>query len=260
MKKISELTAATSVNDADVVAIVQDGTTKQLPKSLLNIPNDIVNSDGKINLTANGTVLGTGVELPKIEIDTQMSDESVNPVQNNVIKEYIDGLSNYRLIADITLEEDVERISLAKDTDGNPLSLKDVFVLFIGKFANTSTAETLSLSFNNGYVYQMFSNFNITGDKLCGLWARSKRMFKTNTYGVYQSFYPKNLCLNFTNENKGQGLMANNCDTKSDISLVATSTYFPVAKIYNIVFGCFYDTNLLSTGSRILILGVDDNE
>lgn len=63
MPKITELPKATAVNDTDIAVIVQDGETKQVPKSML---------------------------APTVPIDTEMSDTSENPVQNKVAKAYTD--------------------------------------------------------------------------------------------------------------------------------------------------------------------------
>lgn len=63
MPKITELPKATAVNDTDIAVIVQDGETKQVPKSVL---------------------------APTVPIDTEMSETSENPVQNKVAKAYTD--------------------------------------------------------------------------------------------------------------------------------------------------------------------------
>lgn len=63
MAKITELPKATAVNDTDIAVIVQDGETKQVPKSVL---------------------------APTVPIDTEMSETSENPVQNKVAKAYTD--------------------------------------------------------------------------------------------------------------------------------------------------------------------------
>ena len=63
MAKITELPKATAVNETDIAVIVQDGETKQVPKSVL---------------------------APTVPIDTEMSETSENPVQNKVAKAYTD--------------------------------------------------------------------------------------------------------------------------------------------------------------------------
>lgn len=63
MPKITELPKATAVNETDIAVIVQDGETKQVPKSVL---------------------------APTMPIDTEMSDTSENPVQNKIVKAYTD--------------------------------------------------------------------------------------------------------------------------------------------------------------------------
>lgn len=87
MAKITQLPKATAANDADIIPIVQDGETKQIPRSLLvPAPLDDLQIDGNhLQLTANGETVGDGVDLPKITIDSELSDASENPVQNRAV-------------------------------------------------------------------------------------------------------------------------------------------------------------------------------
>lgn len=89
--KISELPVAEKVNNEDVFPVVQAGETKKAPKEALQIPDDVnITADGNVVLLVNGEKIGEGVPLPKIEVDTEMSDTSENPVENKVAKAYTD--------------------------------------------------------------------------------------------------------------------------------------------------------------------------
>lgn len=64
--KISELPKATAATDEDIAVIVQDGETRQIPRKTFvgTVPDDLNITDGKLQLTENGKVVGTGVQLP----------------------------------------------------------------------------------------------------------------------------------------------------------------------------------------------------
>ena len=89
--KISNLPSATSVGDEDVIPVVQNGTTKKLPKGALALVDDVIIENGKIYLVVSGKKIGLGAAIPQLYIDEKMSDTSTNPVQNKVAKAYVDG-------------------------------------------------------------------------------------------------------------------------------------------------------------------------
>ncbi len=64
--KITKLPKATSVTNDDVTLVVQDGETRQIPRTLLAPfpPDDIQLDGGTLHLTANGVPIGTGAQLP----------------------------------------------------------------------------------------------------------------------------------------------------------------------------------------------------
>lgn len=64
--KITKLPKATSVTNDDVTLIVQDGETRQIPRTLLApFPPDGIQLDGgTLHLTADGVPIGTGAQLP----------------------------------------------------------------------------------------------------------------------------------------------------------------------------------------------------
>ena len=59
-----------------------------------------------------------------------MSDTSENPVQNKVVKKYVDEKTenSERLIYDNTLTEPVSSISITNDMDGNVFSVKNITI------------------------------------------------------------------------------------------------------------------------------------
>ena len=158
MPKITELPKATSVNDTDIAVIVQDGETKQVPKSVF---------------------------APTVPIDTEMSETSENPVQNKVAKAYTDektkatptditltdnllqltangkavgeGVtiqSGLRLINSITVAdgETATMLKISKDVDGASFSLQNI--MFAARL-NLPTAQkvTIRLRTNDGGRY-----------------------------------------------------------------------------------------------------------
>ena len=66
----------------------------------------------------------------KTVIDAEMSDTSENPVQNKVVKKYIDEKAekSERLIYNNTLTEPVSSISITNDMDGNVFSVNNITI------------------------------------------------------------------------------------------------------------------------------------
>lgn len=161
MPKITELPKATAVNDTDIAVIVQDGETKQVPKSVL---------------------------APTVPIDTAMSDTSENPVQNKVAKAYTDektkatptdvtltdnllqltangeavgdGVtlpSGLRLINSISVSdgETATILKISKDVDGANLSLHNI--MFAARL-NLPSAQTVTIRLrtNSGSRYLVY--------------------------------------------------------------------------------------------------------
>ena len=50
-----------------------------------------------------------------VNIDTEMSETSENPVQNTAVKAYADGLAKYRIISDVTITEDIDTYTISQD-------------------------------------------------------------------------------------------------------------------------------------------------
>lgn len=245
MAKITELPNATAVNDTDLVPIVQDGETKQIPRGLFiqTPPDDLKITNNLLQLSANGEAVGAGITVAT----PTFVESTVNSLAENL---------KYRVIADITLTEDTQKIEITKDDEGSAFALKSVFVLFRGKFTKTAACN-MFYAFNGGQIYQMYSQFSPIADKYYGLWARSERIgtFETSsgTTSIWQSFYPQSLCTNFLDVGTGQGLAGNNTEMKGDICVRSYNTACSVK------FGCYTDATLMAAGSNILIVGVDND-
>lgn len=64
--KITQLPKATAVTDSDIAVIVQDGETRQIPRTLLAPPppDGLQLNGDTLHLTAAGVPIGTGAQLP----------------------------------------------------------------------------------------------------------------------------------------------------------------------------------------------------
>ena len=90
--KISELPQATELTGEELVPVVQNGETKKVTRAdfVGDVPDGIVIKDNTIALFSNGKKIGESAPLPKITVDSELSNESKNPVQNKVIKGELD--------------------------------------------------------------------------------------------------------------------------------------------------------------------------
>lgn len=84
--KITQLPKATAVTDSDIAVIVQDGETRQIPRSLLapKPPDDITIDNGVIHLTADGKPIGTGTPLPVPPDGLQVADNILQLTKDGV--------------------------------------------------------------------------------------------------------------------------------------------------------------------------------
>ena len=101
----------------------------------------------------NGIIIGSmsrGNSL-KTVIDSEMSDTSENPVQNKVVKGYIDDKTKQgHLIYQTTLTEDVHRISISKDSSGQEFLLNNFAVIVcIPASPTLNILAYLALKINN---------------------------------------------------------------------------------------------------------------
>ena len=139
----------------------------------------------------------------KTVIDAEMSDTSENPVQNKVVKGYIDDKTKQgRLIYQTTLTEDVHQISISKDSNGQEFLLNNIAVIVcIPASPTLNSFSYLSLKINNFIPY---NNQTVIAkgeegkkhvvifrcDRDNGLWSR---MAGTGLNQIYTDFYMPSL-------------------------------------------------------------------
>ena len=139
----------------------------------------------------------------KTVIDPEMSDTSENPVQNKVVKGYVDDKTKQgRLIYQTTLTEDVHQISISKDSNGQEFSLNNFAVIVcIPASPTLNSFSYLSLKINDFTPYnnQTVITKGEEGkkhvviyrcDRDNGLWSR---MVGTSLNQIYTDFYMPSL-------------------------------------------------------------------
>ena len=139
----------------------------------------------------------------KTVIDAEMSDTSENPVQNKVVKGYIDDKTKQgRLIYQTTLTEDVHQISISKDSSGQEFLLNNIAVIVcIPASPTLNSFSYLSLKINDFIPYnnQTIITKGEEGkkhvvifrcDRDNGLWSR---MVGTGLNQIYTDFYTPSL-------------------------------------------------------------------
>lgn len=190
-----------------------------------------------------------------VNIDSEMSDTSENPVQNKTVKAYADGLTKYRIISDVTITEDIDTYSISQDSNGKEFDLRKMFFLFIGKFNAALNNKSLSLRTNGGYQYLMYKGFTLTEDKECAFWLEAENFLRTDENSGIKSTYSATLLQQFAN-GIAQGLSGNNVAVNSDISFQKKNKNYP-HPMSEIIFGVHNGTIKMKSGSRFILLGID---
>ena len=190
-----------------------------------------------------------------VNIDSEISDTSENPVQNKVVKAYADSLAKYRVISDVTITEDIDTYKLSQGSNGKEFDLRKLFFLFIGKFNDALSNKALSLRTNGGYQYLMYKGFTLTADKECALWLEAENFLRTDENSGIKSTYSATLLQQFTN-GLAQGLSGNNVAVNSDISFQKRHQNYP-HPMGEIIFGVHDQTIKMKSGSRFILLGID---
>lgn len=135
----------------------------------------------------------------KTVIDPEISDTSENPVQNKVVKGYIDDKTKQgRLIYQTTLTEDVRQISISKDSSGQEFLLNNFAVIVcipasptLNSFAFLSLKINDFIPYNNQTVITKGEEGKkhvviFRCDRDNGLWSR---MAGTSLNQIYTDFY-----------------------------------------------------------------------
>lgn len=94
---------------------------------------------------------------PSVAIDTAMSDTSENPVQNKVVKGYIDDITTLRKIRRIELgeSETASQFTVSTDENGNAINLSIVYITahFIFEAADTNATIRIRTSAADGRYF-----------------------------------------------------------------------------------------------------------
>lgn len=85
--KISELPQATELTGEELLPVVQSGETKKVTRDELvgGVPDNISIEDNTIALLSKGQKIGEGAKFPQITVDSELSAESENPIQNKAV-------------------------------------------------------------------------------------------------------------------------------------------------------------------------------
>lgn len=197
--------------------------------------------------------------VPHDSVETYKSVFGYDKVEAYAYLQDVENLApkGYRLIRDITLEEDVQQIDITTDNSGNQLKLKGVFIRFMGMFTATASNQSFVLRFNSGSWYQMYDFYNVTADRLYAHWIKSERM-NTPTTDMWLSAYPFELCKPPIGELVNSQGLADMCRTvHSDIAWFDGGN----RSINRIGYGCASVGGAnMKAGSRIVIWGIDDDE
>lgn len=161
--------------------------------------------------------------------------------------------SKYRIIRDITLEQDIKEVYITTDENGNTFKLKSVFIMYYGKFTGVNL-PWLFLRFNGGEIYQMYygmKNSSISTEQYYRHWIKSDRYGSSNSgETIWQSIFANRL-LNGT----GQGLYEDNADLASDLGFATIGN-----SVTEIGYANTTNENTFATGGRIIFWGIDDDE
>ena len=88
------------------------------------------------------------------DADSELSDESTFPVQNQAVKKALVALENkmpvlnkWQLLTKITTTEDIAQVEITQDMQGNPFSVENIVILIrgVGSAANTSGSKEFQL-------------------------------------------------------------------------------------------------------------------
>ncbi|MGN0562390.1 MAG: hypothetical protein ACI4K6_06245 [Candidatus Fimenecus sp.] len=253
--KITELPKATAINDTDIAVIVQDGETKQVPKSVL---------------------------APTVPIDTEMSDTSENPVQNKVAKAYTDEKTK-ATPTDIVLTDNILQLTVNGEIigDGVTLPKQESRVLF--DTVLTQDTRTLFIDKDLSGAYFNLSEYNVfffgkitpnTSFYLNSFYTLAGKQYLTCYSGAHTTDGSKNTLFHLHVRKDGvllKGVFPDTIietadtdlitggsfSTKNEKSTCAYASTFADSGIKNITFGVRTSGVDMLEGSRIIVTGVD---
>ena len=231
MAKITELPQASTVTGEDIAVIVQDGVTKQVPRSVLvhDAPDDLLLTDRLLQLGVGGTAIGNGVQLPQETME---------------------------LWNDITLNEDVDTIEITQTDASKQINLKRAFLIFMGQFSAAN--PSVRVRANGGQIYQAYSKVTAPADTDCTWWITIDKLAP----GIFSSTYITTAITNNTatpsNPNL-QGLSTAIQPTARDMAFRAMENADVYLHIRSLLVS-LGTGQTLRAGSRILVYGVQDTD
>ena len=197
--------------------------------------------------------------MASMVIDESPAQDSENLVKSGgvfadikTISDIVSKMKTFELWNDITLESDVNSVSMTQTDSGNSLNIKKLFLIFTGK---TDVARpALRFHFNNTYIYQMAKLFSTnSADDTFTVWVYSEKIAP----GVFKSVY-SNKALTVADIDNIQGLANANSDLGGCIyHSYRTEDVYKKATSWS--FGLSLTQYNLKSGSRILVWGQQDD-
>lgn len=172
----------------------------------------------------------------------------------------VKNIGKYRLVNDITLSEDVSELTMSKDDDGNPLKLKDMFMLYIGETTLTGS-HTIYFNSEYGVKYYMYKKYNFAAG-ICGFFCDVRKLYgvpRLDKY-LYLTLMPDRI-LSSVSSDIIQGLASTHAGVQSDITFRDINGNHTLANITVWSLG-MPKTEIdkgfkFKAGSRIRIYGID---
>lgn len=231
MAKITELPQASTVTGEDIAVIVQDGVTKQVPRSVLvpDAPDDLLLTDRLLQLGVGGEAVGTGVKLPQEQL---------------------------ALWNDITLDEDVDTIEITQTDVAAPINLKRAFIIFMGQFSVAN--PSVRVRANGGQIYQAYSTVTAPADTDCTWWITIDKLAP----GIFLSEYITTAITNNTATPSNpilQGLQTAIQPTARDMAFRAMQRADAYLHIRSLLVS-LGSGQTIRAGSRIMVWGVQDTD
>ena len=228
---------------------------KSLNSNLENGTGDVLIQTTDTNHSFKAMTDGRAkVQSAPVENDDVLRLNEFADLTKEVADRYVAKVTlKYRVIRDITLEEDTKEVYITTDENGNTFKLKSVFVMYYGKFTSVNVPQ-LYLRFNGGNIYQMYYNMkntSISTEQYYRHWIKSDRYGSTNSgETIWQSIFANKLLIG-----SGQGIYDDNADLASDLTFTYVRT-----SVTEIGYANTTKNNNFATGSRIIFWGIDDDE
>ena len=236
-----------------------DGEILYEDKTILP-PDGVQIDDGILHLIRNGKPVGQGAKLPKSGIEVSGAEVGqilkVKEVDEHGVPTVWETAEppkgdEWELIANLTLEEDVQNALIDKDVSGNPFSLRRVYALFNIKFVTTDGAN----------VDKTYTAYKGTID-LNGLQKNNPFYKEVNLYysGNNCEFYTSAMCLEtYGTDGSIQGWLNDSCayvsNRKLGFQTTGTSVKLPKG-IQSLKIYPSSTNHVLATGTQITLYGV----